>query len=321
MPGTDNADEGWDNYQERVLRNEGRLHGLEVLVAETRQADQKLIDERSRALAQELERRADAVLELVTARADAILTLSKEEREADRREVASWVKQHESATEQLREGIRREGELSLKLLREMYDGAIAQLRTSWKDGLDQNMQQSQAAIHELELRRQAATEKVEQMVRQWRESDREAREIFAHDTQRHLESLNHNNERVAHILASTVTRELWQSEKDATMTRENILRDQLIALDRVVLTMTPQAQSDKAHKELLERSQAAIDAQARTCDTRFQILDEKINELRAFRDTATGRSTGYAAFYGWGVAALGALATVVVLANIFLGKG
>ncbi len=65
------------------MRNEGELVGLKSLVRETREADRKLIEQRSDSLAQELERRAEALLELVTARADAVLVLSQTEREAD----------------------------------------------------------------------------------------------------------------------------------------------------------------------------------------------------------------------------------------------
>lgn len=302
----DRADAVTDSYEERVTRNEGRLAGLETLVAETREADRKLIEQRSESLARELERRAEALLELVTARADAVLSLAKEQREADRREV-----------EQLRETLRREGEMSTTLLREMYDRIIGDIRESVKEGLILNLDQSQTAIHELELRRKAETDRLEQMVRQWRESDREARELFAAETTRHLEQLNHNNERMAKFQAESVTRELWQAEKDATSGREDVLRDQIVALDRSLLTMTPMTASDKAHREMTERWEASMASAARVLETQVGALAEKVEDLKSSRDTTTGRSAGYTALYGWGVAALGALATVVVLANAF----
>ncbi|MBA2528513.1 MAG: hypothetical protein H0V19_00875, partial [Euzebyales bacterium] len=93
------ADATADDYQERVLRNEGRLLGLESLVSETREADRKLIEQRSDSLAQELERRAEALLELVTARADAVLVLSQTEREADQREYRSALAQYKQAAD------------------------------------------------------------------------------------------------------------------------------------------------------------------------------------------------------------------------------
>lgn len=277
---TDHADSGWDDYAERVLRNEGRLVGLENLVAETREADRKLIEQRSDSLAAELERRAEALQELVTARADATLALSREEREADRREVES-----------LKDGIRREGDITLGLLRELYDGAIAELRESLRAGLSSNLEQSGAAIHELELRRQAATEKVEQMVRQWRESDKEARNLFAADLARHLDALNHNNERMREFQANSVTRELWQAEKDAAARREMTLRDQFIALDR---------------------------GSAEVLENKISVVADQLAELKSYRDRTQGRSAGYQAFYGWGIAAITVVISVVILANTVL---
>lgn len=278
----EHADSGWDDYAERVLRNEGRLAGLEVLVAETREADRKLIEQRSESLARELERRADALLELVTARADAVLALGAEERSADRQHVRVITEETE-----------KRGELALNLLREVYDTAIRQ-----------NYEQSREAITALEQRRIAATDKLEQMVRQWRDSDREARELFAAETARHLDQLNHNNERMAAFQANSVTRELWQSEKDASITRESVLREQIIALDRTMLTMTPIAVSDKAHAEMLSRTETSISAMAELLGNRINVVDEKVADLRESRSTSQGRSSGYSAFYGWGIAAL-----------------
>ena len=311
----EHADAGWDDYAERVLRNEARLEGLENLVAETRASDRKLIEQRSESLARELERRADSLLELVTARADAVLTLGKEEREADRREVGKYVELHQQNTDQLKESIRREGEITLKLLREVYDTALSEIRTSTKEGLEANLRQSQAAIHELELRRVAATEKVEQMVRQWRESVREARELFAAETTRHLEQLNHNNERISLFQANSVTRELWQSEKDASISREGVLRDQILALERTLLGMTPLSSSDKAHAELRQFIEKSVAAQGEVLSNKIGVVDEKVVDLKTYRDTTMGKSSGYTAFWGWIAAAITLILGVVVAAN------
>lgn len=313
--GRDHADRGWDNHAERVLRNEGRLEGLERLFEETRQSDGKLTEQTREALAKDVVSTTRALLELVTARADAVLTLSKEERESDRREVELRLAEHDKYTMLARDAIRREGEVTLNLLREVYDTAITQIRESMKDGLDANLNQSQAAIHELELRRVAATEKVEQMVRQWRESDREARELFAAETQRHLEQLNHANERIAKFQAESVTRELWQSEKDATATREGLIRDSIIALEKTVLGMTPLTSSDKAHAELRTQVDVAIKAATEVLSNSIGVVNDKVNDLRSYRDTITGRDKGYGLLAGGLVAAVSVIVSVIVVAN------
>lgn len=304
LTGTERADSGWDDYAERVLRNEGRLAGLELLVSETREADGKLIEARSNALAKELERRADSLLELVTARADAVLALGKEERRGDRRELAIRFEEHDRVAKERIEAQQREGELALKLLREVYDTAI-----------HQNYEQSREAIHALEQRRVAATDKVEQMVRQWRESDREARQIFAKETLRHLEQLNHNNERMSNFQANSVTRELWQSEKDAAVAREAVLREQIVALERTLVSMTPLTASDKAHSELRALIDKSVGAMGDVVNAKITTVDEKVADLRTRQDLNTGKSAGYNAFYGWAVAAIGLLITVIVTAN------
>lgn len=302
----EHADSGWDDYAERVLRNEGRLQGLEVLVAETRAADGKLIEARSASLARELERRADALLELVTARADAVLTLSQEERAADRREVEILFTQQNQSTLDRVAAQRREGQLALSLLREVYDTAIRQ-----------NYEQSREAIAALEQRREAATERLEQMVRQWRDSDERARELYATETNRHLEQLNHNNERMANFQAKSVTRELWQAEKDAAITREGLLRDQIIAVEKLVLGMTPTIASDRAHNDLRIHIEKSVASMSEVLANKIAVVDEKVADLRTYRDTTTGKASGYSALYGWIVAAVGLLATVIVTANAF----
>ncbi len=306
----EHADSGWDDYAERVLRNEGRLAGLETLVAETREADRKLIEQRSESLARELERRAEALLELVTARADAVLALGAEERQSDQNAIEVWKTEHEKLMNVLREATLREGQINMTLLREMYDKAI-----------QQNYEQSREAISALEQRRIAATDRLEQMVTQWRDSDREARELFAAETARHLDQLNHNNERMAAFQANSVTRELWQSEKDAAITREGLLRDQIIALEKTVLGMTPLAQSDKAHHDIRLFVEKAVSAASEVLDNKITVVGDKVADLRESRSSSQGRSAGYSAFYGWGIAALTLLVSVSIAANAAFGNG
>ncbi len=108
--GSNHADSGWDGYAERVLRNEGRLEGLEVLVSETRESDRKLIEQRSESLARELERRADA-----------LVTLSIAEREADLREARDTLTAHVHHVDSLRMADHESNNRALSLLREVLD--------------------------------------------------------------------------------------------------------------------------------------------------------------------------------------------------------
>lgn len=308
-PVGDNADSGWDDYAERILRNEGRLQGLEALVSETRESDRKLVHQRSESLDRELERRADA-----------LLVLSKEERESDRREVELWQRKHEDIAQVMRDDLQHQSEISLNLLREVYDTAIREAAARNTEAIKQNYEQSREAIRALEQRGTAANEKMDQMVRQWRDSDREARVLFATETARHLDQLNHNNERMAAFQANSVTRELWQSEKEATATREAVLRDQVIALDRVLLTMQPMAVADKSHSEMMTRIEAYIKSQAEVLDQKITTANEKITKVEKYQDTASGRSSGYSALYGWAVAAIGLMVAIIVGANALFGK-
>jgi len=296
--GAEHADSNWDDYAERVLRNEGRLGGLEILVRETRESDRKLIEQRSDSLAAELERRAEALLELVTARADAVLALGKEERASDRRELTILTSEAD-----------RRGQLALNLLREVYDTAIKQ-----------NYEQSREAITALEARRAAATDKLEQMVRQWRDSDREARELFASELARHLDALNHNNERMRDFQNNSVTRELWQSEKDAAIGREGLLREQIVVVDRSLLTMNTITAADKSHAEMAARFESNLAAAIKVVDNKIGVNEEKLNELKTYRDTTSGRSAGYSSLYGWGIAAITVIIGVILMANTLLGK-
>ena len=287
----DGADATADDYAERVLRNEQRLIGLETLVSETRGSDNKLIEQRSESLAKELERRALALLELVTARADAVLALATEQRDADRREVVL-----------LAEAGEKRADVTLVLLRERYDAAI-----------EKNLEQSNDAIAALEQRVVSQANATEQMVRQWRDSDSAARELFSAEVFRRLEQLNHNNERLASFQASAVTRELWQAEKDAGIHREGVLRDQIIALDKQMLTMTPMASSDKAHNDLAARIDATVSASARVMEARVATVAEKVDELRTHDDRGAGRSAGYSSVYAAGIAAITILISVIAV--------
>ncbi len=322
---TDQADSGWDNYAERVLRNEGRLLGLENLVAETRESDRKLIEQRAKSLAQELEGRADALAELVKARADALLTLGREERESDRRELAAFIGENEKRIALLREvydtAIKNNFEQShteIKSVREMHDLHINKLTLRLEHEMSLAREKVAGDINHVEERSKAALDQLAQQVASWRTTDREARELFANELSHHLDTLNHNNERMREYQASSVTRELWQSEKDAAIKREGLLRDQIIALDRVVLTMTPIAQSDKVHAEMQSRMEASVTAASKVLENRIATVSDKVADLKTYVDTTTGRSAGYSAVYAWGVAAITVIISVIVLANTVL---
>lgn len=299
MPG-EHADSGWDDYAERVLRNEGRLDGLEDLVKEIRESDRTIGQQRADSLAKELERRADALLELVTARADAVLLLSQTEREADLREARSSLELHKHEQDALREADKEQGQMALNLLREVYDTAISE-----------NHKQSDMAARYGDLRQQVVT---------WRESDREARDIAGVETSRRLDDLNHADEKRQEFQANAVTRELFSADREAQTHRENVLRDQIIAMDRTILGLQPTVAAEKVNQEMGQRFDAAIAAAARTLDAKIGVNSDKINELKSYRDTQSGRATGYSAFYGWAVAAVGLLITIIIGANALVGK-
>ncbi|MGI8682014.1 MAG: hypothetical protein ACR2JO_07780, partial [Mycobacteriales bacterium] len=137
---------------------------------------------------------------------------------------------------------------------------------------------------------------------------------------RHLDALNHNNERMREFQTNSVTRELWQSEKDAAITREGLLRDQIIVLDRTLLTMTPLQQSEKSHAEMVKQVEARVSAAAEVLDNKISVVADKLADLKSYRDTTVGRSSGYQALYAWGVAAVTVVISIIVLVNAFLGK-
>ncbi len=283
---TGQADAGWDNYQERVTRNEGRLAGLEKLVSETRVSDSKLIEQRSDSLAEELERRAEQLLELVTARADAVLALGQTERASDLREFRDALLAHAANADERWTTDQKAMRLAVDTVADLFN----------------------EKIEALEERRIAATDALDTVVTQWRESDREARVLLTVETNRRLDALNHDSEKRQEFQNHAVTRELFTSEKE-------VVRDQLIALDRALLGTTPSAVTEKAHADIIARSEAAIAAAARVLDTRVTVIDEKISELKSYQLTQAGRGAGYSALYGWAIAAVGLVVTVIIASN------
>ncbi len=292
---TGQADAGWDNYQERVTRNEGRLAGLEKLVSETRVSDSKLIEQRSDSLAEELERRAEQLLELVTARADAVLALGQTERASDLREFRDALLAHAANADERWTTDQKAMRLAVDTVADLFN----------------------EKIEALEERRIAATEALESVVNQWRESDREARQLSAAETNRRLDALNHDSDRRQEFQNHAVTRELFASEKEAQVQRETVLREQIIALDRSLLGMTPNAVSEKAHADIWIRSEAAISASAKVLDTRVNVIDEKINELKTSKDLLAGKAQGATATVGYLIAA----ATLVISFVVLLANG
>ncbi len=296
-PEGEQADSTADDYAERVLRNEGRLYGLEQLVSETRDSDRKLVEQRSDSLAQELERRAERLLELVTARADAVLLLSQTERQSDLREFRDALKSHTLNADERWTTDQKAMRLAVDTVSDLFN----------------------EKIEALEERRIAATEALETVVNAWRDSDREARLLLTVEINRRLDALNHADEKRQEFQSHTVTRELFGSEKDAQAQREAAIRDSVTALDRVLLGMTPLAVSDKAHTDMTGRFEDAIRAASKTLDTRIDVNSDKINDLKSYRDAQAGRSTGYASLYGWAIAGIAAVVGVISVVIVIVG--
>ncbi len=308
----DQADSGWDSYNERVLRNEGQLRGLESLVAETRAADRQLIEQRSESLARELERRAESV-EIVT----------RHDREADLREfrdrftahvelVRERLDAHVELVRSLREADQRRDAEAAVLLREMYD-----------DKLESNFDQSQERVNATDAKVRGDLAQITERVNVWRASDREAREIQATEYARRLDELNHAHERQENFQTHAVTRELWQAEKDAQANRDGVTREQINALEKAQLLFTPQGQSDKTHKEITVQCEALVSATRETLEEKLSRIDERVNDLRTQQNVNSGRLTGSSVAIGWVVAGITLLVSivgvVVVLANVFTG--
>ncbi len=295
---TGEADSTADDYQERVLRNEGRLYGLEQLVGETRESDRKLIEQRSESLAQELERRAESLLELVTARADAVLVLSQTERQSDLREARDALVSHTRNADERWTTDQKAMRLAVDTVSDLFN----------------------EKIEALEERRIAATEALETVVNAWRESDREARVLLTIEINRRLDVLNHADAKRQEFQATAVTRELFGSEKDAQAQRESMLRDQINVLDRTMLSMTPTKVSEKAHADMTDRMEAAIAAASKTLDTKIDVNTEKIHELKSSRDMLAGKSQGTTVTIGYLIAvATLTISLVVLFANQLIG--
>ncbi len=298
------ADATADDYQERVLRNEGELVGLKSLVRETREADRKLIEQRSDSLAQELERRAKALLELVTARADAVLALGQTEREADQREYRAALAQYKEAAD-----------ATLVLMREMQDTAIRQNYEQSHIEIENVRDVHDLHINQIDERGKAALGQLAQRVAEWRSTDREARELQAVETSRRLDVLNHNHDRTQVILATSVTRDLWQAGNDSQAGRDGVLREQVSALDRALLSMNSIAAAEAAHQAINKRIDEMVGRAEGQVNAKMDAFAEKLADMKTRLDTSTGKSSGYSAFYGWAVAAVGLLVTVIVAMN------
>ena len=309
------ADQVQDNYADRVVRNEGRLQTLEQLMATVRQADRELIQQRADSLAKELETRQAT-----------LLALTQEQRDADLREMRDGV-QH----------AHDKGMQALGLLREVYDTALQknyeQSQTAIEAVNDKcltRFAQSQKAtdalddrvshnIEALEQRRVAATAQLRQQVEQWRNSDREARELQAAEYARRLDVLNHAHEKQLEFQANSVTRELWEASEQAWNAREKADHDKLAQLDRALLSMTPLSVSERAHEQMQQRWDAALHSHSEAMQVKVDNQATQIADLKERLDVQGGKATGYTAVYGWGVAALTLLVSLVFLANALFG--
>lgn len=285
------ADANWDDYAERVVRNEGRLWGLEQLVKETRESDRKLVEQRADSLAQELVRQRDALLELVTARADAVLVLSQTERQADLRESRDALVKYTKNADERWQGDQKAMRLAVDSVASLFN----------------------EKIEALEERRIAATEAVGSMVELWRDSEREARELATVETNRRLNALNHADEKRQEFQANAVTRELFNADKEAQTQRETVLRDQIIALDRMMLGMQPAVAAEKVHQDMTARMDAAIAAASMTLDTKINVNSDKINELKSSKDMLAGKSQGATVTIGYLIAVATLVISIVVL--------
>ncbi len=117
-----------------------------------------------------------------------------------------------------------------------------------------------------------------------------------------------------------MTRELWQSEKDASIIREGLLRDQIITLEKSLLTMTPIAVSDKTHADMMGRMESQITAAAKVLENKIGVNDEKIADLKTYQASTQGRSAGYSATYGWAVAGISVVVAVIILVNTLFAR-
>lgn len=168
-----------------------------------------------------------------------------------------------------------------------------------------------ALIEAVEQRRIAAHDQLENTVQDWRASDREARLLQAEEYSRRLIELNNNHKRTQDVLNNTVSREVFQAEKES-------LQGQVVKLDRALLGMTPQGVSDRVHAEITARTEAALIASSKVLDTKIEVAQRQIAELKEYVDKNSGRSSGMSALYGWIVAGMGLMISVIILANTLL---
>jgi hypothetical protein len=310
----DQADEVADNYQERVTRNEGRLAALEQLFLEIRESDRKLIEQRSDSLARELERRADALVEL-----------SDAQREADLREFRAKVDE-------------------MDLVRQLRVEQYAQAKQE-HDALDAERWEHNRQVDEERVRthmlryaedqkhaREEITAVIEGMHQTYlvqRGADTAARELQAIEYARRLEVLNHAHERQEEFQAKAVTRELYGAGLEAQLNRESVLRDQILALDRTILGLSSVSATDKGFSDLTARMERTVESLRESMESKITGLmdkqaehkeqnDKEFSLLHKQLDLTAGRSSGYTQLYGWFIAAVGLIITVVVAANTLL---
>lgn len=286
------ADIHWDTYAERVLRNEGRLSALEQLVRETREADRRLIEQRSDSLAGEAERARNALQDL-----------TQEQREADNRE------HRDSVSEQNRHmaAMTAIGEEKHLALNQRVDACNDQQEQRWAAD-DARWAQAarlyEARVESMEQRRAAGLDALDQRVRQWRESDTEARVLQADEYARRLDVLNHAHEKQVEFQANSVSRELFGAEQKAQVEREAALRDQIIALE----------------KSLIARAESALDNTALTLDTKIEVVKDAMGDLRRGADITSGKSIGKSTLAAYAFGIVGSLGSLILIANILTSK-
>ena len=290
-PGTEShADQAWDDYQARVLRNEERLRGLEQMVNERIETDRSIAEQRAESLSAELERRAGEVE-----------TLALERRSADRREYRETLAAHELA------------EI------ERWANAVTKFESEAKHLETLALVYDEKHHAEIE-RRIAGDEKLEALVTGWRQSDERARLLQAEEYARRLEVLNHAHERQQEFQSQAVTRELFASEKEAQLNREAVLREQILSLDRAMLGMLPSSRADAMRTEISARGEAALESVRTALNIRLDGLAERVDELKQTATLQAGKGAGVAALYGWIAAAVGMVLSVVIILNIVTSK-
>lgn len=307
-PNKNVADQGWDTYQERVLRNEGRLEGLEQLVRETREADRKLVDQRADSLAKEL-----------TEKATALQSLMAEQRGADAEQFRAELDAAKELSDTQRLALAKGLDERLLLIREIvatsvdknYEQSYAQIKVmgeKYDDMLEAQETRSRNRYHQME-----------QMVNIWRETDREARELQATEYARRLDVLNGEHARIALILSQSVTRELFE----ATISS---MTEKIGVIERAILTMPTNASMQETITALNKRFDQTTMNLSEKSDTRMSVLDEKLadqkdrlTKLEQAILTTREVKTVSAQTFGLVIAALGAVLTIIVMLsnNVF----